>query len=70
METTLKPCPFCGGKAHFHIGEHVFFDVKIQCEICGTEGPLFDTTEENYFGDHEKRDKNMKDALEHWNRRV
>ena len=40
-DTKLKPCPFCGGEAHF-----VNNDNWIACGDCGAETSYFDTKEE------------------------
>ncbi len=59
-EIELKPCPFCGGKAKFALGEEYREEHKqandwVECESCGVETAYFDTAEE---------------AAEAWNRRV
>lgn len=41
----LKPCPFCGGKAEFHIDEMEYnktnytveWSLRIRCSHCGTD---------------------------------
>ena len=50
-EIKLKPCPFCGGKAEFALGEEYREEYKqsndwIECNSCGTETACFDTPEE------------------------
>ena len=37
----LKPCPFCGGEAHFVNGS-----TWLACAGCGAETSFFDTQEE------------------------
>ena len=59
-EFKLKPCPFCGGKAVFALGEkyrkeHIQESDWIECSSCGAETAYFDS---------------RKEAAEAWNRRV
>jgi Lar family restriction alleviation protein len=73
INNTLKPCPFCGGRAEEHEAMLMVCDWEIHCEDCGA-------TSANY-GKHEggamKADDNSKpselnrmEAYEAWNRRV
>lgn len=76
MDSELKPCPFCGGKAVFHTESNsathhcVGFAFKIECE-CGMELPgtyhvefsLKESGEINVFNDERP------EAVEKWNRR-
>ena len=45
MTDKLKPCPFCGGGAHFHTTAYchtigsIGFEFNIRCSICGIESP-------------------------------
>lgn len=44
MPIELKPCPFCGGEAHYvkcSDGE-----AWVRCKDCGTETAIFDSVEE------------------------
>lgn len=59
----LLPCPFCGGTADAVFGEHHFQDVKIRCNGCDAEGPLFDA-------ENGSREANLTAAAEHWNARA
>ena len=43
MEHTLKPCPFCGGKAE--VNEFNDF-IWIYCSVCESETTLFVTLEQ------------------------
>lgn len=59
-EIKLKPCPFCGGKAKFALGERYREEHKqsndwIECSSCSVETAYFDTPEE---------------AAEAWNKRA
>lgn len=59
-EIKLKPCPFCGGKAEFAIGEEYREEQGgggewIECSSCGAETA--------YFGTPER-------AAEAWNKRA
>lgn len=50
-EIKLKPCPFCGGKAEFALGEEYREEYKqsndwIERNSCGAETACFDTPEE------------------------
>ena len=56
----LKPCPFCGGKAIFGLGEELRKkyqrnDDWVKCSWCGSETACYDTPEK---------------AAEAWNRRM
>ena len=76
--TELKPCPFCGGKAEFHISSYDgnnstrkwWFDVR--CKKCFSRLPnvyridvLFSTS-----GDIKILTDERNKAVEKWNRRV
>lgn len=55
-EIDLLPCPFCGRKAEFVMGENYRENSEwIKCYSCGVETKCFDTPEE---------------AAEAWNRRA
>ena len=59
-EIKLKPCPFCGGKAKFVLGERYREEHKqsndwIECSSCSVETAYFVTPEE---------------AAEAWNKRA
>lgn len=54
MSEELKPCPFCGGKAHLVIGDEF---CHIRCHQCGATGALADAIRES-------------DAIAAWNRRA
>lgn len=58
----LKPCPFCGGKAHlFSSSICPTLDVVVECEDClaGTQ----------FFSNGEVEELHQK-AIEAWNRRA
>ena len=55
METELKPCPFCGGKAEF-IDEDFETPMEIRCTMC-------DATITAYLDEHKE------DIIRHWNTR-
>ena len=66
MKLKLKRCPFCGGEAELMVGEHNFYDAKVRCNECYTEGPVFDADPD----DPGIEKKNVADAVEHWNTRL
>ncbi|MBR5314531.1 MAG: Lar family restriction alleviation protein [Clostridia bacterium] len=55
-DKTLKPCPFCGGKANKKIAP-MFGTVMFVCEKCGADVCF-------YGAEHGEK------AVEAWNRRV
>lgn len=54
----LKPCPFCGGEAHFDKAYSYFRDIVIYCEECDMVFTLDDCT------------TTQKEILDAWNRRA
>lgn len=56
METELKPCPFCGGKAEF-LDEDFESPMEIRCTMC-------DVTITAYL------DECKEDIINYWNTRV
>jgi Lar family restriction alleviation protein len=38
-KNSIKPCPFCGGKARKHFGVNCKWDTEIECEVCGANMP-------------------------------
>lgn len=71
-DTDIEKCPFCGGEAKTHVGEHDFNDVYISCSSCDAQGPLMN--EGGRRGDDrtftEIREANAALAIAHWNTRV
>ena len=57
METELKPCPFCGGKAEF-IDEYFEEPMSIKCTECYAEmcDESSDITKENLIEQWNRRD--------------
>lgn len=78
MPEKLKPCPFCGGEAHFRTITHdsghqkVGFTFEIACKECKisfpkryhTEFTLSETGKLEAYIDHREQ------AIEDWNRRA
>ena len=65
MTNELKPCPFCGGDAHFneHTNKHSNAKyIVVRCELCESQTKPF------YFGD-DGEDLAYKKAASTWNRR-
>lgn len=63
-EATLKPCPFCGGKAIYHAGSHYGYDEEsgyVFCESCSAKMRVHLYGYGNYDPLH---------AFDDWNRRV
>lgn len=76
---SLKPCPFCGGKAIFRIERAMETDVKdakflfsIRCDKCGVSSPRFYSVicrvdnKGNFKALSDERQK----AIADWNRRI
>ena len=61
---TLKSCPFCDGKPVLD-GKSDY--LRIRCESCGTEGPVFGF--EDYDIDHSLAVHAERFARDHWNHR-
>ena len=61
-----RPCPFCGGEAKRHWGEHSFNDAKVRCEQCHAEGPMFDVDD----GAEDESGRNEIAAIAAWNTRA
>lgn len=65
----MKPCPFCGGKAHMEYSSRSFMNGKstrvsyVYCEVCNSRSPKFDRYEFNPHSIAEGK------AVEAWNRR-
>jgi len=59
---TLKPCPFCGGKAQMMKGHQAFEDCEIHCKSCAMVGPNFGAMGETFSPEE--------DAALHWNTRA
>jgi Lar family restriction alleviation protein len=66
MTAELLACPFCGGEAARHWGEHSFNDAIIRCTECYAEGAIFDVDD---CGEDESG-RNEADAIAAWNRRA
>jgi Lar family restriction alleviation protein len=66
MSEKLLPCPFCGGEASVHRGEHAFYDAKIRCAGCQAEGPIFDVDD----GEANEAGQNEAESIAAWNRRT
>jgi len=78
MSKELKPCPFCGGEAEFHViaksASHggAFFTFEIVCSKCKVSSPKQHTigVDMNSTGAivacHDERDI----AINEWNQRV
>lgn len=65
----LKPCPFCGGKAHIrnvreNDGRVYYETVCVLCEDCGAQS--IRKISDGYYGKH----CSYKEIAELWNRRV
>ena len=41
-ENKLKPCPFCGGKAHIGVARHPVGNVFVFCENCKSATDTFE----------------------------
>lgn len=76
---TLKPCPFCGGKAEFSINRVRETDMKdadflfiIQCSKCKISLPRFYrvTCRVGSQGDFEALSDERRKAIADWNRRI
>ena len=72
-QITLKPCPFCGGKAKVlegttsNIFGHLFYDYCVKCTDCSAFLGLYQVGDSAEFGllyDTEK------EAIEAWNTRA
>ena len=65
----MKPCPFCGGKAHMEYDSRSYMNGKstrvsyVYCEVCNSRSPKFDRLECNPRSIAEGK------AVEAWNRR-
>lgn len=76
-QPTLKPCPFCGGKAKikeyrqelpFSEERNIFF---VCCSKCGCSPFHFSEINLYYQNDIENRkNKLIEEAIEAWNRRI
>lgn len=67
VKKTLLPCPFCGGKAKFHVGLNNYNDVEVICEKCSCSGGCFDDSVDSRL--QVAVILNKRDAGEHWNSR-
>ena len=65
MNEQLKPCPFCGGKAHIRNDRYAYYEtVCVLCEDCGAQSVR--KISDGYYGKHCL----YKEIVELWNRRV
>ena len=65
MNEQLKPCPFCGGKAHIRNDIYTYYEtVCVSCEGCGAQS--IRKISNGYYGKH----CSYKEIAELWNRRV
>ena len=70
-ETTIKPCPHCGGDAtlyYTYSGKQRKYLVFVKCEICGSQGKLFADT--NCPEDINWSDPACDSAIKAWNMRT
>ena len=78
MFEELKPCPFCGGKAIFHVTTNkmshygVGFEFNIICTRCGTRSPKCYEMEISLDNNGEVKtgSDNREKAVKDWNRRA
>ena len=65
MNEQLKPCPFCGGKAHIRNDGYTYYEtVCVSCEDCGAQS--IRKISDGHYGKHCL----YKEIAELWNRRV
>lgn len=72
-ENELKPCPFCGNKAHIYdTNEHNYIggysiDLIVECDFCGAN---ISTYYGKHVGVEVTRDTAEKNLIESWNNRI
>ncbi len=79
LNSKTKSCPFCGNKnIYLEVKEEIpedmltiqtDFEVFVECEECGAQGPFFYKSCEDSTEEDSVRNKLKKEAVEGWNRR-
>lgn len=70
-DTTIKPCPFCGGTGCLwsnYSGRYRQFFIYVRCDICGSQGKTYACKEDPELNGWS--DKACNDAIKAWNMRT